>query len=86
MKDGGEILEDLMHDGVGYKICWNFVFGAFSLFLQIEGHIQHLLEMLLHPPSISNYYNVDHTLLKVNVVIDRLKIYCVPLVQVLGIY
>ena len=40
----------------------------------------------LHPPSISNYYNVDHTLLKVNVVIDRLKIYCVPLVQVLGTY
>jgi len=46
MKDGGEILEDRMHDGVGYKICWNLVFGAFSLFLQIEGHIQHLLEML----------------------------------------
>ena len=29
MKDGGEILEDRMHDGVGYKICWNLVFGGF---------------------------------------------------------
>ena len=35
MKDGGEILEDRMHDGVGYKICWNLIFGASLFFLFI---------------------------------------------------